>query len=142
MHVEGPLYTALLQNLATMDPATLLSCQKLMHAKRQARKPKSTNEVTDIRLKNREETLLLITKNCTGPPYNYAEFAKKVVPEHHAFLWSKYANAYTSTVTNFIEFLNAQHRTSMPECLYEFHKLRIENVEAPKDMAKVTKWMD
>jgi hypothetical protein len=30
----------------------------------------------------------------------------------------------------------------MPECLYEFHKLRIENVEAPKDMAKVTKWMD
>jgi hypothetical protein len=67
---------------------------------------------------------------------------KKVVPEHHAFLWSKYANAYTSTVKNFIEFLNAQHRTSMPECLYEFHKLRIENVEVPKDMAKVTKWMD
>jgi hypothetical protein len=64
MHVEGPLYTALLQNLATMDPTTLLTCQELMHAKRQSRKPKSTNEVTDIRLKNREETLLLITKNC------------------------------------------------------------------------------
>jgi hypothetical protein len=69
-------------------------------------------------------------------PYNYAEFAKKVVPEHHAFLWSKYANAYTSTVKKFMEFLNAQHRTSMPECIYEFHKLRIGD-DVPNDMDKV-----
>jgi hypothetical protein len=78
------------------------------------RKPKSTNEVTDIRLKNREETLLLITKNCTGPPYNYAEFAKKVVPEHHAFLWSKYANAYTSIgLVNQVDVLTAIGAMSM-----------------------------